>query len=72
MSPPRTKGQRLTPGEYKRGFAPLYFFIPPSLIGEGDTGGKVDKNTPLTPFYTNAIIMAWEQSGTSDVMWYAQ
>jgi len=30
-------------GESKRGGSPSFFFFPLSLIGEGDTGGEVEK-----------------------------
>jgi len=30
-------------GESKRGESPSFFFFPLSSIGEGDTGGEVDK-----------------------------
>jgi len=30
-------------GAFKRGASPSFLFLPLSLIGEGDTGGEVDK-----------------------------
>jgi len=34
--------------ESKRGFASLFYFLPPLLSGEGETGGEVDKQPIVT------------------------